>query len=193
MTGKNAQTPHWGALQLDPEQVLEHLWQSSIVALTLVTEDGHFLHPSEALCELLEYTPHELERLRFGDVTHPADRNSDIEMARAVAAARIDHYVMSKRYITKTERVVWIKLHVSGFFDEDGEFLLFLSQIAPAEVYNPKAPAVARSLPIETRLRQFMQRNWKVLLPLVGFAATMLYRAITDYYRLMELLDRGEP
>ena len=181
--------PHWGELKLDPEVVLEHLWQSSLVGLTLVTEDGFFKHPSEALCELLEYTSAELERMKFADVTHPADISSDLEMARAVAEGRLGHYTMSKRYISKTQKVVWIKLHVSGFFDSDGEFLMYLSQIAPAEVYNPQAPAVARTLPPETRLRMFWSRHWKWLIPAAIAVAGVVYEAVKIHQQVLQLLE----
>ena len=185
-------SPPWEALGLDSEEVAEHLWQSSLIALTLVTEDGYFRHPSEALCELLEYTSSELERLKFADVTHPADISSDIEMAKAVAEGRLSHYVMSKRYITKTARVVWIKLHVSGFFRSDGKFLMFLSQIAPAEVYNPNAPAVARTIPIETRIREFIVKHWKWLITATILTVGAAYEVVTFHNRMTDVLDEHE-
>ena len=154
--------PHWPALGIDPTTVLEHLWESSLVGLTLVTEEGKWLHPSPALCELLEYTAVELEQKTYMDVTHPEDVNDDMASARAVADGSLSNYVMAKRYITKTGRVIWIKLHVSGFFDEHGQFLMYLSQVAPAERWDPHAPVVRVSA--AKRVEFFFRDNWKWLL-----------------------------
>lgn len=184
-------TPHWANLNLDPEAVLEELWRSSLVALTLVTEEGRWLHPSPALCELLEYTASELEGMTFADVTDPRDMRSDVKMAEAVRRGDIPYYVMSKRYITKTGKVVWIKLHVSGFFDDSGHFLFYLSQIAPAEIFDPKAPVVIQERALESRILDFVKRNWRWLAPALTFTAGALYKGWEAYMRILAYLENN--
>lgn len=181
----------WHKLGVDPEKVIEHLWNSSLLGLTFVTEEGKWLNPSPTLCELLEYTQVELEKLTYMDVTHPADVSSDVEMAKAVARGDLPYYTMSKRYIAKTGRIVWIKLHVSGFFMEDGKFNMFLSQIAPAEVFNPKAPAVVKLVPVETRIWKFLGRNWKWLIPALVAAAGGIYEATAIIHKLIEIAQKN--
>lgn len=180
--------PHWASLGVDPGEVLEHLWTSSLVGLSFVKEDGKWAHPSPTLCQLLEYTSNELEGMTFADVTHPLDIAADAEMAKALARGDIPYYVMSKRYISKTGKVVWIKLHVSGFFDSNDKFLMYLSQIAPAEVWDPKAPAVRKAKPPETIVFEFAKKHWKWLLPALGGAITGGYKLWSMYQVLTRAL-----
>lgn len=184
----NRGMPHWPSLGLDPEKVLEHLWQSSLIGFTLIDEKDRWLHPSATMCQLLEYTSAELESMTYQQITHPADVKSDESMAKSVARGEIPYYVMSKRYITKTGKVIWIKLHVSAFFDEEtGKFVRYFSQIAPAEVWDPKTPVVKKEKPIEVRVADFWRAHWKYLLPMLGAALVGSYKVWEAYSTLMEL------
>lgn len=181
---QHSAAPHWSTIGINPEVVLEQLWESSLVGLTLVGADGKFVHPSPVLCEMLEYTVRELEQLTYMDITHPADVANDVGMAQAVLRGEVPYYVMAKRYLTKTGKVIWIKLHVSAFFDEEsGEFMMYLAQIAPAEYFQPKVPATRR-LPMETRIRDFLTRNWKWLWATAPAAGYGIY----EFAKLVEIL-----
>ena len=48
------------------------------IGMALVDLDGRFARVNAALCEIVGYTAHELERLRFQDITHPEDLDSDV-------------------------------------------------------------------------------------------------------------------
>ena len=72
---------------------------------------------------------------------------------------------------------VWIKLHVSGFFDQNGKFIMYMSQIAPAEVWDPKSPVVKKTPTVEQRVVAFFEQNWKWILPGISAAAAAFWKA----------------
>lgn len=114
------------------------LAEELVVGAAQVADDGRFLWVNPALEEILEYTSVELLEMRWQDLTHPADTKADEAMIKALLSTERAQYSMTKRYITKTGRVIWISLTVSEI-KEDGKFWCFASQIAPLEVTQPQS------------------------------------------------------
>lgn len=150
------------------EQFPRLIWDKSMIGLAQVGLKGEWLAANPALCDLLEYTENELQRMTFQDVTHPQDVNDDMHNVDRLIAGRIDHYVMSKRYVTKTGRVVWIKLRVDPVKQPDGSVVCFLSQInsaieihADREVVIPKQAKPERT-PVQAVV-EFVVANKKAI------------------------------
>jgi PAS domain S-box-containing protein len=99
------------------------------IGMSLVAPDGRWLKVNRALCELLGYTPEELQAMKFQDVTHPDDQRADLNFARQVLAGEMPSYQMEKRYLHKSGRVVWVLLNVSVVRDDEGKPLYAVSQI----------------------------------------------------------------
>lgn len=116
------------------EKYLNKLWKELDYGVAFVATDGTWLEVNSYLCELLEYTESELKQRNFKELTHPDDVNDDIEMSRRLHDGVIDSYIMQKRYLTKTGKIVWAKLKVTGMDDDNGNFVHFISQVAPALV-----------------------------------------------------------
>ncbi len=99
------------------------------IGMAVVTLDGRFERVNAALCETVGYAKHELERLRFQDITHPDDLETDLGLARQLAAGEISRYQLEKRYIRKDGAIIHVRLHGSLVRDERGHPLHFLAQI----------------------------------------------------------------
>lgn len=169
----------------DPEAEL--LWSKAVIGLAFVSHDGSWIRVNPALCEMLEYTEDELTRgMRFQDVTHPADLAADEAMARRVAEGALDSYTMSKRYITKQGRVIWVVLKVHSVVGEGGQPALFLSQLSPPVMVDPPAEIVDPSVPDnQAPWRRFVSQNWRWLVVTgVAVAAWAINEAVD--YRMME-------
>lgn len=125
-------------------EVLDVLWQNSVIGLALVAEDGRFLRANPAFCDFVEFSETELLRRTFIDVTHPEDVADDRQMAADVAAGRATTYNMRKRYIAKRSGLAWALLRVVPLHDGDGRFVAFLSQVAPEGQEKDMGSAPAR-------------------------------------------------
>ena len=99
------------------------------IGMALVAPDGRWIKVNQTLCSLLGYTPEELQKKTFQDVTHPEDLEADLNNKRQMLADEISSYQMEKRYFHKSGRVVWIWLSVSLLRDNEGHPLYFISQI----------------------------------------------------------------
>jgi PAS domain S-box-containing protein len=101
-------------------QRFQRVFADGPVAMALVGDDYRFAEVNEAFCRLTGYDVAELANLTFTDITHPADRDMDLRLARDVFGGEIEGYTLDKRYIRKDGEVIWISLTVSVIRDDQG-------------------------------------------------------------------------
>ena len=151
------------------------IWERCAIGLAEVGLKGEWLAANPTLCSLLEYTESELQARTFQQVTHPDDVDDDVHMVERLQAGSIDHYVMSKRYITKRGDVIWIKLRVDPVSDDDGKVIFFLSQIVPADAKKRSPGLIEREYETRRSLRDFIAAEWKwllaALIAVIGFVS----------------------
>lgn len=99
------------------------------IGVALLTPDGHWLHVNRALCDLLDYTPADLQKLTFADITHPEDLASNLERSRKQLQGEDWERRIEKRYIRSDGEVVWVALTNEVVCDASGEPLYFVAQI----------------------------------------------------------------
>lgn len=104
-------------------------FEYAAIGMALVANDGTFLKVNQSLCRLTEYSAEELTELRFHDITHPDDLDKDLENIKKLLSGEVESYQMEKRYITKSNRHVWILLNVSYTHDKNNKFKYFIAQI----------------------------------------------------------------
>jgi PAS domain S-box-containing protein len=101
-------------------QRFQRVFSDGPVAMALVGDDYRFAEVNEAFCRLTGYDADELAELTFTDITHPADRDMDLRLARDVFGGELQGYTLDKRYVRKDGGVIWISLTVSVIRDDDG-------------------------------------------------------------------------
>lgn len=168
------------------------IWDRCAIGLAEVGLKGEWLAANPTLCKLLEYTESELQTRTFQQVTHPDDVNDDVHMVERLQAGSIDHYVMSKRYITKRGDVIWIKLRVDPVNDDDGKVIFFLSQIVPADPKNDVG-MIEREYDNRRNVRDFLAGEWKwivaALIAVIGFVAQQYALQQTSKQEIQSLKD----
>lgn len=100
------------------------------IGMALVALDGRFVRVNHALCEIVGYSPAELLKLTFHDITHPADLEIDVALADQLARGEIPRYQLEKRYLRKDGTSVDVLLSGSILRDKEGAPLYYIAQIA---------------------------------------------------------------
>lgn len=95
-----------------------------------VSKDGKFLWVNRSLEEILEYTQLELTEKTWMELTHPADLRIDQAMIQKIMNGERGNYAMTKRFITKSGKIIWVSLYVSKV-EGDETFSHFVSQLIP--------------------------------------------------------------
>ena len=71
------------------------------VGLGLAGFDGHWYFFNDAAATLLGYTREELSRVSVHEITHPEDRERELDFIRRMAAGDVKRYQLEKRIIDK--------------------------------------------------------------------------------------------
>ncbi|MDC3962589.1 STAS domain-containing protein [Polyangium jinanense] len=137
------------------------------IGMALVGLDGSFIRANHALGELLGYAPAELIKVRFQDITHPQDLQSDLELVDRVLRGELARYELRKRYFRRDGAVIHAELHVSMVRDGRGEPLHFISQILDVtEKLRVEETLRARLAELSTPLIPI--RDDVMVMPLIG-------------------------
>jgi PAS domain S-box-containing protein len=99
------------------------------IGMALVSLDGHFVRVNRVLCEITGYSADELTKLRFQDITHPDDLDTDVALSQQLARGEIARYQLGKRYIRKDGSIVDVTLSGSMMRDPDGDPRYYIAQI----------------------------------------------------------------
>jgi len=94
------------------------LLQDAPVAIGHFGLDGRFEYVNTAYCDLVGYSGDELLHMRWQDVTHPDDLQTDSAFVHSAFKGELPHYTMEKRYVRKDGRVVWVSLFGNFVRDE---------------------------------------------------------------------------
>jgi PAS domain S-box-containing protein len=117
------------ALLQASEGRFEATFEQAAVGIALVAPDGRWLKVNRRLCEIVGYTQAELMGMRFQDITHPDDLDTDLDRVQRMLAKEIPTYALEKRYLHKGGRIVWITLTVALVWKPDDGPDYFISVI----------------------------------------------------------------
>lgn len=174
--------------------------------MSIISTDGTFIKPNEALCTFLEYSFSELKNKTFYDITHPEDITTELKELERLLDNEIDHFVLFKRFITKGGRVAPILLTMFRVNDEENNLMYYVSHIVP--IKNGSETNVKKwvlehdtkkNLNIKEKIGLFIVDNWKFVFTLLISIAGIVYLALDfrdivleNYEIQRELLDKLE-
>ncbi|WP_375513880.1 PAS domain S-box protein [uncultured Nostoc sp.] len=113
----------------ESEQQFRPTFHQAAVGIAHVAIDGSWLLVNQRLCDIVGYTPEELQLLTFQDITHPDDLNADLKYVDDILADNIQTYSIEKRYLCKDSSIVWVNLTVSLMREPSGEPKYFISVV----------------------------------------------------------------
>ena len=101
----------------DSEEQFRRTFELTAVGIGHVAEDGRWLRVNQRVCEILGYSKEEIQRLKFQEISDPADLAVDLAQTERMLAGELDHYALDTRYVRKDGRVVWTHVTVDAVRD----------------------------------------------------------------------------
>ena len=99
----------------------EAIFERSIVGKAQADpQTGRFLKVNQALADLTGYSPEELSRMTFTDITHPDDRQRDARSLQPDSNGKFDNWQIEKRYLKKDGSVIWVLVASNRITFDDG-------------------------------------------------------------------------
>jgi PAS domain S-box-containing protein len=114
-----------GARVAATQRQLESAFEHTPIGKALLALDGRFLEANRALCNLLGFTPDELEARRLAEITHHED-GDEPELQRLLD---VPAYTVEKRFIRKDAEPIWALLAVSAVRDDQGRPVQIFAQM----------------------------------------------------------------
>lgn len=108
------------------EELFRHTFEENASGMAHHSLDGNFVLMNPKFCEILGYTPSELLKKNFQEITHPDDLAGNLVNAQRLLNGEIQHYQTEKRYIRKDGSVVWANVGVSLLRDPSGNPLSYI-------------------------------------------------------------------
>jgi PAS domain S-box-containing protein len=107
---------------------------------------GQWLRVNQKLCEILGYSPKELQQKTFQQVTHPDDLETDLQITHQLLSGEINTYRLEKRYLRKDGSTIWANLTVSLVRKSETQPQYFISVIEDISDRKQLEETVAQSL-----------------------------------------------
>ncbi len=139
------------ALLRDSEERFRAMFDSAAIGTGVLDLDGRVVTSNRALEQMLGYTKDELANLTAAELTHPDDRDRELEFFGELAEGKREEYRLEKRCLAKGGEVVWGHHTVS--LVRDG-FTRPKFAIAMLEDITPRKEAEEERLRLESQLRQ---------------------------------------
>ena len=100
----------------------------SPIGMAVFNTDGEYVRVNSALSKLLGRPPEELLGRRDQELTHPEDRQADLDAAWEILEGRLDTHQTEKRFVRPDGSVVWALANLTFLRDEAGRPLSWVGQ-----------------------------------------------------------------
>ncbi len=102
-------------------------FDNASVGLGVANPDKSWIAVNEKACQIFGYSKEELMGLSWIDLTHPEDRQENLDLFNHAFEGKIDYYKVDKRFIRKDGRIINANLSVECYRNEDGSVHHFLA------------------------------------------------------------------
>ena len=113
----------------DSDERFRRVFEDAPFGITILGLDSRFQHANDAFCRMIGYTAEELTGRTYLEITHPADRDKEIELTEQVFNGSIPSFRTEKRLIRKNGDILWINLAGTVVRATDGSALYGLGMI----------------------------------------------------------------
>jgi PAS domain S-box-containing protein len=109
-------------------QFFDAAFANAPIGMALYNTDGEFVRVNRALCAMLDRTELALIGTRDQLLTHPDDRQRDVDAAWRILNGEIDTYETEKRFLRRDGSVLWVSANLTFLRDEHGRPIAWLGQ-----------------------------------------------------------------
>ena len=113
----------------ESEQLFRLTFEQAPIGAVLVGLNFRFRRVNARFAQLTGYSPAELLKRGFPDITHPDDVAADVAQVKRLVAGELDEYAREKRYVRKDGSIAWGEVVVRPVLDAAGETTAFLALV----------------------------------------------------------------
>ena len=107
---------------------LDAAFDAMPIGMALFNTDGEYVRVNAALCALLDRSLEDLIGTRDQELTHPDDRQSDVDAAWRILNGELNSWQCEKRFVRPDGTIVWTLASLTFLRDEYGRPLCWVGQ-----------------------------------------------------------------
>jgi PAS domain S-box-containing protein len=119
---------NFGALASEAQRYFDVAFDNAPIGMALFNCDGEYVRVNAALCELLGRPADDLLGRRDQELTHPDDRQADVDAAWKILGGELSTHQCEKRFVRPDGSVVWALANLTFLRDEAGRPLSWVGQ-----------------------------------------------------------------
>ncbi len=106
------------------ESYFRSLFGNSLYGIAAIGPDFTFQQVNDAFCKMMEHTREELVgKMGVLDITHPDDAAESMKLLGKNLSGRMDNFIIEKRYISKSGKILHAMTFSQAIYDEDGRYV----------------------------------------------------------------------
>ena len=98
------------------------------IGMAILGADGRYVRVNDALCGMLGRMRDELIGERDNEITHPDDRQRDVDLAWRILRGELDSVQLEKRFVRPDDSIVWAIANMTYLRDDDGAGIAWVGQ-----------------------------------------------------------------
>lgn len=150
MTGKISD--RYAAASQASEKQFKAMFDVAAVGIVQIDPQvGKILRFNQKFAEIAGYTADELLNIKVFELTHPDDRQRDMEIFSRAMRGETPDYRNEKRYLRKDGSTIWVRLNASFIRDESGRAI---RTVAICEDISEQKKAAAEQDKLQMQLNQ---------------------------------------
>jgi len=104
-------------------------FENNFFGIINVALDGEFIDVNNAFVKLIGFSKKELANKRPRDLTHPDDTNISQQKLKLLIDKKVKSYIINKRYITKKGKIIFVKIYVTGLYNNNNALISYYATI----------------------------------------------------------------
>ncbi|MBS9402850.1 PAS domain S-box protein [Halomonas sp. TRM85114] len=136
------------------EERWRRLFAEAATGIVQADTKGRFLYANRAFCDMLGYSEEALRSTDILSLTHPEDRQANLDKLKPLLAGETNSFIIEKRLLNYQGDVLWCRNSVSAQRDMHG---IIVSLVAVIEDITAQREAEARQLSLAQRLTRSLE------------------------------------
>ena len=112
----------------ESEDKFKYVFDYSVVGKSITNLDGE-IHVNSAFCDMLGYSPQELQEKRWQEITHPNDIELTQNNIDEISSGKKESVRFVKRFVHKNGSIIWVDLSSTVRRDQQNKPLYLMSTL----------------------------------------------------------------
>ncbi len=175
------------------ERRFRDYFQQGLIGMAVTSVDRRWLEVNDRLCQMMDLSREELLQTNWVKLTHPDDREPNLQLFNRLVAGEIEHFTLEKRFLRKDGSIVYATIHVRAVCKEDGSIDHVVALIEDITARKRVQEALARERQSLWRMLQASDHERQIISYEIHDGLAQYLAAATMQFQVFDELRNSSP